>query len=88
MAHPIGTRCQPACHRPTGTQSHCTVCHRTLGGPSYFDDHRRDGRCLDPTQMGLAEQGGLWTTPEGHASRARATEQLAAMRGNRTGAAS
>jgi len=33
--------------------AHCTVCHITFAGPSNFDDHRRDGRCLPPATVGM-----------------------------------
>lgn len=40
-----------------------------------FDKHRSGGQCIDPaelglTEIGLTEIGGMWSTPEGHASRA------------------
>lgn len=80
-SRPIGTRCtRGACRFPKGSEAHCSVCHQTMSGVSYFDDHRRDGRCVPLTDLGLVEQDGLWTTPEGHASRAASAERLAALR--------
>ena len=38
---------------------HCAGCHDTFCGSRAFDDHRRDGACLDP-----AELGGLWRRDE------------------------
>ena len=29
------------------SRAHCAACHRTFGGATLFDAHRRDG-CLDP----------------------------------------
>lgn len=82
---PRGTRCGDTCRRPTGgSQAHCSVCHRTFGGVSQFDRHRRDGWCLDPTTLGFVDHGGLWTTPEGHAKRAQLTEDRRAARARKT----
>lgn len=33
--------------------THCGTCHRTFGGVTYFDDHRRAGECRNPETMGL-----------------------------------
>lgn len=61
--------CRPACRRPTGRQAHCGACHRTFGGVTGFDDHRRGGQCLDPASIGLEErdagagQPGVWRRP-------------------------
>lgn len=27
---------------------HCSACHRTFSGLTYFDMHRRYGKCVDP----------------------------------------
>lgn len=77
---PIGTRCTPDCRTPKGTQAHCSVCHQTTSGVTFFDAHRRDGRCVDLSQLGLVNVDGLWSTPEGHEHRAGLTARLAAMR--------
>lgn len=61
--------CQPACRRPTGRQAHCGACHRTFGGVTGFDEHRRGGQCSDPATIGLEErrgdpeQPGIWRRP-------------------------
>lgn len=52
-------------------RAHCAACHRTFGGPSLFDAHRRFG-CKDPAKL-RTKKGeplmflvdGIWqTTPE------------------------
>lgn len=55
--------CLPTCRRPTPAQAHCAVCHRTFGGVTGFDAHRKDGACLDPSTRGYVERDGLWRTP-------------------------
>lgn len=81
---PIGSKCQPTCHRPSASQAHCSVCHVSMSGVSYFDDHRVNGFCVDPLTLGLVEQDGLWSTPEGHQRRAADSARLLAARANRT----
>lgn len=34
--------------------AHCARCHRTFGGVSSFDRHRKDGACVDPADVGLS----------------------------------
>lgn len=63
MTAPIGTRCTTACRRPTQSQAHCSVCHRTFGGLSGFDKHRRHGVCLDPATQRMREVDGIWRWP-------------------------
>lgn len=75
-----GTRCGGSCRAPSPSQAHCAVCHRTFSGVSYFDDHRRDGCCIDPTGLGLTDDGGLWSTPEGHERRRTDAARLAKVR--------
>lgn len=77
---PGGTRCGANCRTPTGNMAHCTVCHGTFSGVTYFDEHRRDGWCLNPVAIGLVLDDGLWATPEGHAARAVAAERMAVAR--------
>lgn len=62
---PIGSRCSEAaihrkssCKRPTPSQAHCSVCHRTFSGVWWFDEHRRDGFCVMPEV--LEEVDGVW----------------------------
>lgn len=31
--------------------SHCSGCHETFAGLRLFEAHRRDGRCLHPTDV-------------------------------------
>jgi hypothetical protein len=34
--------------------AHCAGdCHRTFSGVGPFDEHRRDGKCLDPATLGM-----------------------------------
>lgn len=70
------------CQRPTPSQAHCTVCHRTFGGIRGFDQHRSHGNCLPPEALGMVERGGIWRTPmeEGVAERLRGARD---QRGNR-----
>lgn len=84
---PTGSRCGPECRQPAASQAHCSVCHRTLGGISYFDAHRCNGWCNEPAALGLVEADGLWTTPEGHQRRAADSARLAAHRAERKAAA-
>lgn len=84
---PIGTPCSPGCRQPSPSQAHCMVCHRTLRGPGQFDQHRCNGHCLDPAVLGLVDLDGLWTTPEGHESRAASAARLATLRTDRVGVA-
>lgn len=77
---PIGSKCRPDCRQPSASQAHCSGCHRTFGGVTYFDAHRCNGWCLNPADLGLVERDGLWTTPEGHQRRAADSARLAAAR--------
>lgn len=43
--------------------AHCASCHRTFGGVSGFDGHRRNGQCLDPQTLGMAVRDDIWRTP-------------------------
>lgn len=63
MASLIGTDCTRGCRRPTPAQAHCSVCHRTFGGHWGFDKHRTEGRCLDPSHIGMVERDRVWRTP-------------------------
>lgn len=56
--------CLPGCRTPTQFQAHCSVCHRTFGGVTGFDDHRKNGECLDPVTRGYvqSERDGVWRT--------------------------
>jgi hypothetical protein len=49
----------------TPGRAHCGAvgCHRTFGGVSGFDRHRRNGECLDPAELGMVERGGVWRFP-------------------------
>lgn len=68
---PTGTKCGLDCFRPTPSQAHCTVCHRTFGGVTGFDAHRRDGWCIDPTTLGMVQSDvGIWRTPMSDQARA------------------
>jgi hypothetical protein len=63
MTRPIGSKCTDDCRRPTQSQAHCSVCHRTFGGVRNFDLHRHDGWCLDPAGVGLVDRDGVWRRP-------------------------
>jgi hypothetical protein len=75
-----GSRCRPDCLPPRGPQAHCTVCHLTMSGITYFDAHRIKGRCVSLSNLGLTEVNGLWTTPEAHAARAATSVRMAGRR--------
>lgn len=66
------SKCVDECKRPTPAQAHCSVCHLTFGGVTGFDAHRRDGRCLDPAQLGYVESAGVWRRPMTDDAMARA----------------
>ena len=74
--------CTPTCHSPTRTQAHCAAagCHRTFGSVTEFDRHRRGGRCLDPTGLGLVEARQVWASPERHQRDVVAATNLARLR--------
>lgn len=57
------TRCLTICVRPTPAQTHCATCHRSWGGISGFDRHRRNGLCLDPAGLGYDLVKGIWRQP-------------------------
>ena len=57
------TRCLPTCKRPTPAQAHCPTCHRTFGGVTGFDAHRRGGMCTDPAERGYELVRGVWRLP-------------------------
>jgi hypothetical protein len=48
------------------SEAHCTACHRHFRNVTGFDDHRRDGECLDPASKGYIRVGHTWGTPEAH----------------------
>jgi hypothetical protein len=74
---PSWTQCTDACVKPSASQAHCTVCHRTFGGVSGFDKHRRDGRCIDPETLGMRlTDVGVWRFPISDEER----ERLAGLR--------
>lgn len=52
--------CTTKCRRAAPSQAHCGVCHRTFGGVKGFDEHRRDGQCLDPAARGMTQVNGIW----------------------------
>lgn len=68
--------CVATCRRPSPAQAHCATCHRTFGGVTGFDAHRREGQCIDPAKAGYIETDGLWRLP----MTAERAEQLAALR--------
>lgn len=49
------------------SRAHCGACHRTFGGVTGFDKHRKNGVCLNPTTIGLvlstAWDYEIWTLP-------------------------
>lgn len=55
--------CKVKCGRVTPSQAHCGVCHRTFGGVTGFDRHRKDGECLTPESFGLEFRNGAWRFP-------------------------
>lgn len=36
-----------------GLTAHCGSCHLTFTGVRNFDAHRKDGKCRQPTEIGL-----------------------------------
>lgn len=62
--------CSPTCRQPSPFMAHCSVCHRTFGGVTGFDAHRKDGACLDPSALGYVERDGVWRTPMPESTRA------------------
>jgi hypothetical protein len=82
-------KCGQSCVRPSPAQAHCAGCHRTFGGVTGFDAHRRAGVCVDPVGLGYAERAGVWRVPIDGAGleRMRALRGLADATDGRTGAA-
>lgn len=64
-------RCTPTCRAPSPSMAHCPTCHRTFGSVGGFDQHRKQGECLDPADLGMAERDGVWRTPMSDAARER-----------------
>jgi hypothetical protein len=67
-------RCGNTCVRPTPSQAHCAAlgCHRTFGGVTGFDAHRKDGECINPTTLGMVlSDHGIWRTPMSDEARER-----------------
>lgn len=55
--------CLAACRQPSPAMAHCPTCHRTFGGVTGFDAHRKDGHCLNPADLGYVERDGVWRLP-------------------------
>jgi hypothetical protein len=72
--------CTKKCHNPSPSQAHCAACHHTFAGVGWFDEHRVNGKCIEPTLNGrLAGRNGVYDTPEGHlATQARVANMNAA----------
>lgn len=79
-AGPLGSKCRPECRSPTNSHAHCTVCHNTFSGVTYFDDHRLNGECINPAALGLVKLDGLWASEAGHVQRQELKERLAEAR--------
>lgn len=70
--------------------AHCSVCHSTFTGVTYFDDHRVAGTCWGKPRLvsgqssvshtALVEQDGVFSTVEGHEARLALTEKMAKAR--------
>lgn len=70
--------CTDECHKPSPFQAHCSVCHRSFTGVTWFDLHRVGGTCRELGD--LVEVDGLWATAESHANRELLTARLAKYR--------
>lgn len=71
--------CRKTCRLPRlrSRESHCTVCHKTFSGPTWFDVHRIGGKCQDIA--GMVEKDGLWATKERHQHNADSSERMRKM---------
>lgn len=71
--------CTLDCRAPSISQAHCSACHQTFSGVSYFDMHRTGDvdqrRCLGPQEIVIKNQdgahrlalwNGVWSTVAGH----------------------
>lgn len=68
------TSCTTGCGRVAPSWARCAACHRTFGGVRGFDDHRRDGQCLNPADLGMTRgDAGIWRVPMTDADAARLT---------------
>ncbi len=65
--------CRCGTHWTGSNTCHCAGCHRTFTSPAAFTRHRRDSRCLDPDDLGMAAAArdymawslpGTWEGPE------------------------
>jgi hypothetical protein len=70
------TACLSTCRRPSPAQAHCPTCHRTFGGVTGFDHHRKFGECVEP--KGYIETDGIWRLP----MTAERSAQLDRLRGD------
>ncbi len=72
--------CKSTCRSPriNTREAHCTVCHKTFSGPTWFDVHRVRGNCEEVP--GLVELDGLWATKERHRNNVKLAEGMAEIR--------
>jgi hypothetical protein len=77
--------CARDCRQPGPSHCHCAAasCHATFASLEAFDDHRRNGQCLNPASLGLVAVDGLWASPERHANNQRSAAVLATARSSR-----
>ena len=54
---PVLRLCDATCVPSKGTNTHCTVCHRTFGGDRAFRLHRPRGKCRDLSHLGYVVTG-------------------------------
>jgi hypothetical protein len=45
-----------------GAMAHCATCHKTFGGVTGFDEHRKNGHCVIPEGMQEVRPG-VWGRP-------------------------
>jgi hypothetical protein len=76
-------RCGVDCPTPTKFQAHCSDCHRTFGGITGFDLHRRNGECIDPSTFDYVCLDGVWRTKEGQEAVTRFRTRVAGKEGRR-----
>lgn len=55
--------------------SHCAECHLTFATLSLFEKHRRGGVCFSPGPDLVADDEGVWWTPEGLSNLSRLQDE-------------
>lgn len=82
-SQPLPHGCRCGARWGGSNTAHCAAvgCHRTFAAVGGFDAHRRDGRCLDPATIGMAQVAGRPYQCWGYPADESTTGRLRALRG-------